>query len=86
MTPVVLAILPWSTDSYGKNHVDVFCWIYTEGDNEVAGYIWQCLVFYVPLLLSLLYIVICYYQVFSKYFDLTVSTLGDFIMSYNYIY
>lgn len=73
ISPIILAVLPWCTDSYGKNEVDVFCWIRTEECNKTAGYIWQCVVFYAPLIASLTYIVICYYQVFSKYFDLSVT-------------
>lgn len=76
ISPIALSGLPWCTDSYGKNEVDVFCWIRTEGDNKTAGYIWQCIVFYAPLILSLVFIAVSYYQIFNKYFDLTVNMLS----------
>mmetsp|Transcript_16289 Transcript_16289/g.24546 ORF Transcript_16289/g.24546 Transcript_16289/m.24546 type:complete len:243 (+) Transcript_16289:65-793(+) len=67
-TPLVLAALPLTTDSYGRNDGDIYCWIKTdfEEGNEVRnhiGYMWEVVTFYAPLVLGVGYISVVYSRV-----------------------
>jgi len=43
--PLVMAILPWSSDSYDREYVDTVCWLRHDGGHLA----WPLLQFYIPL-------------------------------------
>ena len=45
----LIALLPYTTGSYGRNRSDLYCWIKTDTHNErtnTAGYLWEIFVLY----------------------------------------
>ena len=68
--PVPICLLPFTTNSYGKNEGDIYCWLRTDSNNEeknTIGFMWQMLSFYVPLIICILYIAFIYTKIFIWY-------------------
>lgn len=56
--PFFIALLPYTTGSYGRNRSDLYCWIKTDTGNHttnVAGYVWEFLVLYLWVILAIGY-------------------------------
>lgn len=62
--PLVLACLPFSTDSYGD--AGAWCWIKTTDTRAFdAGTAWRFFIFYIPLWIVIVFNLFVYYRVYS---------------------
>jgi hypothetical protein len=53
-----IALLPYTTGSYGRNRSDLYCWIKTDTHNDdinIAGYLWEIFVLYFWVVLAIAY-------------------------------
>lgn len=65
--PLFLVWWPATTDSFGKTHDDIFCWIKLDHSSEKRnriGIMWIILTFYFPLFLIIIYNSFVYISVY----------------------
>lgn len=56
--PFFIALLPYTTGSYGRNRSDLYCWLKTDTANHTtntAGYAWEFLILYLWVILAISY-------------------------------
>ena len=72
--PLIYALLPFSTKSYGKNENTLSCWILINDEVKDASDAWQ-LIFFGFVFLAICFTSYVYFSVFYKFTDLRVSLI-----------
>jgi hypothetical protein len=61
--PLFLVLLPYTTDSYGKNEKDIFCFIKTDNSSlqkNQTGRAWGGFILYIPVFLCMIFNTVTY--------------------------
>lgn len=73
-----VALLPYTTGSYGRNRSDLYCWIKTDTQNQTtntAGYVWEIFILYLWVVLAIGYNAYVYSTVVRRIHEWKVSLL-----------
>lgn len=74
--PFGIALLPFTTGSYGRNRSDLYCWIKTDTHNETtnnAGYAWEFFTLYLWVIMAISYNFFVYSTVVRRIHQWQVS-------------
>ena len=78
--PFFLALLPFTTGSYGRNRSDLYCWIKTDTQNtatNTAGFMWEFFALYLWVILAMGYNFYVYSTVVRRIHQWEVCLLAE---------